>query len=83
MAITFSDATDKNKSRDLLAASAESLSFLYCLAEWLRFCTSAANGNQKRLNGRKLLNRVPTKGIEEMLNLKVKNNSDFPQNNRT
>jgi hypothetical protein len=77
MAIPFPDAADKNKSRDVLAASAESLSFLYCLAEWLRSCTSAANGNQKPLNGRKLLNRVPSNGIE-MLNRKVRN-TDFPQ----
>jgi len=37
------------KSRDFIAALAESLSCLYCAGDWLRFCTSAASGNQKRL----------------------------------
>jgi len=36
----------KNKSRDAIAALAESLSCLYTLGDWLRSCTSAANGNQ-------------------------------------
>src|ERR1700690_3752197 len=49
---------EQNKSRDTLAALVESLSCLYFPGEWLRFCTSAANGNPKRPNGRKLLNRV-------------------------
>jgi hypothetical protein len=36
----------KNKSRDPIAALAESLSCLYFPGDSLRFCTSAANGNQ-------------------------------------
>jgi len=36
----------KNKSRDSIAALAESLSCLYYPGDWLRSCTSAANGNQ-------------------------------------
>jgi hypothetical protein len=45
MAMTFPFAA-KNKSRDSIAALAESLSCLYCPGDWLRSCTSAANGNQ-------------------------------------
>jgi hypothetical protein len=44
MAMTFPAA--KNKSRDFIAALAESLSCLYGLVDWLRSCTAAANGNQ-------------------------------------
>jgi hypothetical protein len=57
MAMTFLIAA-KNKSRDSIAALAESLELVSYAAEWLRFCTSAANGNPKRLKKRKLLNRV-------------------------
>jgi hypothetical protein len=45
MAMTFPFAA-KNESRDFIAALAESLSCLYFPGESLRFCTSAANGNQ-------------------------------------
>jgi hypothetical protein len=45
MAMTFLFAA-KNKSRDSIAALAESLSCLYFSGDWLRFCTAAANGNQ-------------------------------------
>jgi hypothetical protein len=48
----------KDKGRDFIAALAESLSCLYYFVDWLRSCTSAANENQKRPNGRKLLNRI-------------------------
>jgi hypothetical protein len=68
----------KQKPRFAIAASAESLSFFYCFGDWLRFCTSAANGNQKRLNRLKVVNRVI-----EILNAKVSNSVSFISGART
>jgi hypothetical protein len=48
----------KEKAARLIAASAESLNCLYLFPDRLRFCTSAASGNQKRPNGMEVLNRV-------------------------
>jgi hypothetical protein len=57
MTMTFLFPT-KSKSRDFIAASAESLSFRYYPDDLLRFCPDAAKKNQSRPNDRNIVNRV-------------------------